>query len=234
MAEARSDQGALPRVPSAEGRAGPAVPPGRRPAPPAGGEAGLVELWLWRHPRAEGAAGRCIGRTDLAVDRRRAKRLAHRIRRTARREGLPRAIRTSPLRRCREVGSWLRRWGWALYVDPGLAEMDFGSWDGQPWSALAPEAFAAWEADFLHHPVGGGESLARVLERVRAFADATPAGPCLAVGHGGWINAARWLAEEAGAAGGTGAGDHEGRTPEAAHWPPAPPHASLTRLRWRR
>jgi len=23
-----------------------------------------AELWVWRHPRAQGAAGRCIGRTD--------------------------------------------------------------------------------------------------------------------------------------------------------------------------
>lgn len=191
-------------------------------APP---QDGCLELWLWRHPRAEGAAGRCIGRTDLAVDRRRAKRLAHRIRRTARREGLPRVILTSPLRRCREVGACLRRWGWILYVDPGLVEMDFGAWDGRSWSALGAGDFAAWDADFLHHPVGGGESLAGVLARVRAFAEAAPAGPCLAVGHGGWINAARWLAGEAARAGGV---------PQAAHWPPAPPHAGLTRLRWRR
>jgi len=45
----------------------------------------------WCHPRATGAAGRCIGRTHLRVDPRRAMRLAHRLRATARREQLPRA-----------------------------------------------------------------------------------------------------------------------------------------------
>lgn len=179
------------------------------------------ELWIWRHPRAEGAAGRCIGRTDLALDRRRAKRLAHRIRRSARRAGLPREICTSPLRRCRDVGRWLRRWGWRHRIDARLAEMDFGAWDGRPWSALGAEVFAAWEADFLHHRVGGGESLAQLLERVRGFAAAQTGGVCLAVGHGGWINALRWLGAEAAAA---------GAAPEAARWPAAPPHASLTRL----
>lgn len=183
-----------------------------RPAP---------EFWIWRHPRPEGADGRCIGgRTDLSVDRRRAKRLAHRIRRTARRHGLPREIHTSSLRRCRDVGRWLRRWGWILYVDPCFAEMDFGAWDGLAWSALGPADFAAWDADFLHHAVGGGESLAQLLQRVRACADAAPPGPRLVVGHGGWINALRWLAGEDGSA----------RPPEAARWPAAPRHASLTRV----
>ena len=39
---------------------------------------------VWRHPKPIGAAGRCIGHTDLPVDPRKAKRLAHRIRRYAR------------------------------------------------------------------------------------------------------------------------------------------------------
>lgn len=99
--------------------------------------------------------------------------------------------------------------------------MDFGSWDGQPWSALAPEAFAAWEADFLHHPVGGGESLAQLLQRVRGFMQALPPGPALVVGHGGWINALCWLGGEEG---------RSGELPQAARWPAAPEHGSLTRV----
>lgn len=179
------------------------------------------ELWLWRHPRARDAAGRCIGRTDLAVDPRRAKRLAHRIRRAARRHGLPRVILASPRRRCRDVGRWLRRWGWTLRVDARLAEMDFGAWDGRPWSAIDASDFAAWEADFLHHPVGGGESLAQLLQRVRGFMQALPPGPALVVGHGGWINALRWLGSEEG---------RSGASPDAARWPAAPGHGSLTKV----
>lgn len=149
-------------------------------------------LWCWRHPRAEGAAGRCIGRTDLAVDRRRAKRLAHRIRAAARAGGLPRAVSVSPLRRCRDVGRWLRRWGWHVQVDTRLIELDFGRWDGLAWTQIAWAEVAAWEADLLQHAPGGGESLQMLAARVQAFATAQQ-GPVLLVGHGGWINALRTL-----------------------------------------
>ena len=43
-----------------------------------------MTLSVWRHPQPVGAAGRCIGHTDLPVDARKAKRLAHRIRQAAR------------------------------------------------------------------------------------------------------------------------------------------------------
>lgn len=152
-------------------------------------------LWIWRHPKPVGAAGRCIGRTDLAVDPRRAKRLAHRIRAVARRHGLPREILTSPLQRGAEVGRWLRRWGWQHRVDGGLIEFDFGAWDGRSWRDIAPNEVAAWEADFVGHAPGGGESLAELAERVLAWqAGAQGRGvPVLAVGHAGWINALRVL-----------------------------------------
>ena len=148
----------------------------------------MAELWLWRHPKARGAEGRCIGRTDLAVDPRRAKRLAHRIRRIARQQGLTHEVSVSPLRRCRDVGRWLRRWGWTLKVDARLLELDFGAWDGQAWTQIAWAEVEAWQADLLRHAPGGGESLAQLAERVQAFVADTDA-PRLAVSHGGWINA---------------------------------------------
>lgn len=153
----------------------------------------MAELWIWRHPRPDGAAGRCIGAgSDLPVDPRRAKRLAHRIRRQARRAGLPRVVATSPLRRCADVGRWLRRWGWRHVVDARLAELHFGAWDGQPWSEISREAFAAWEADFLGHAPGGGESLAALRRRQAEWLDKAGDLPVrLVIGHAGWINALR-------------------------------------------
>jgi alpha-ribazole phosphatase len=164
-----------------------------------------AELWLWRHPRPFDVAGRCIGRTEVSVDRRRAKRLAHRLRRHARREGLAREVWTSPLTRCAAVGRWLRRWGWRHHVDVRLLEMDFGSWDGQTWSNIGAAEFAAWEADFAGHPPGGGESLAALRERVRAFIASGPTvPPRLLVAHAGWINALTFVSTE---------------LPAASHWP---------------
>ena len=157
-----------------------------------------TDLWVWRHPRPQGAAGRCIGRTDLPVDPRRAKRLAHRIRQTARRHGLPHRVWTSHLRRSADVGRWLRRWGWQHRTDPALSEMDFGRWDGRPWRAIAQQEVDDWCADFLHHKPGGGECLRALFERVQAVSAALRAdagsGPWLIVSHGGWMLACAWLA----------------------------------------
>jgi alpha-ribazole phosphatase len=179
---------------------------------------GPCRLHAWRHPRVPGAEGRCVGRTDLAADPRRAKRLAHRIRGFARRFALPRIVITSPLQRSRAVGRWLARWGWQHRIDAALCELDFGCWDGQPWSAVPRQAFDAWCADFEHHAPGDGESVAALLQRVRGF-DPGPAR--IVVTHGGWLAAALWL------------GRRGADTPRSERWPPAPRHGGrLDLLPW--
>lgn len=174
----------------------------------------LEALLIWRHPRPCGAQGRCIGsRTDLGVDPRRAKRLAHRIRSLARREGLSRTIHTSTLTRSLAVGRWLKRWGWQLRVLPDLAELDFGAWDGRAWDHIPQSEIDAWCADFAQHRPGGGESLAQLFERARAWQPASRV--ALVVGHAGWMQAraARALPRR------------------AVDWPPPPAYASLMRIR---
>jgi len=172
-------------------------------------------LWCWRHPRAIGAAGRCIGQTDLAVDARKAKRLAHRIRRQARLHGLPRTVWVSPLARSLAVGRWLARWGWRYRVTDLLSEMHFGQWDGRPWSGVPWSAVQAWQDDFLHHAPGGGESVRDLRRRVQAFRALSAGGVHLLVGHGGWINV---LLHD----------DADADALSAATWPAAPPHGSLS------
>jgi alpha-ribazole phosphatase len=176
----------------------------------------MTELWIWRHPRAHGAQGRCIGRTDLAVDARRAKRLAHRIRAAARRHGLPWLVWTSPLARCKAVGRALQRMGFAHRIDARLAELDFGAWDGQAWNDIAPLDVAAWEADFAHHAPGHGESLDSLRERVRRFAAELTGDPALVVGHAGWISMLRFI---------------DGPLPASGDWPAPTRHGALTRWR---
>jgi alpha-ribazole phosphatase len=175
-----------------------------------------VTLWVWRHPRARGATGRCIGHTDLRVDARRAKHLAHRIRATARLHGMPNIVVTSPLQRCRAVGQCLRSWGWQHHVDPALVEMNFGTWDGRPWADITQVEVDTWCDDFLHLAPGGGESLHRLFLRVQAW-QAPASGACV-VGHAGWMLARRWLAEGA------------PWPTRAAQWPPAPAHGALWEL----
>ena len=159
---------------------------------------------LWRHPKPRGARGRCIGgRTDLPVDPRKAKRLAHRIRAHARKHRLPHEVVTSPLTRAAQVGRWLQRWGFKWTVDPALAEMDFGAWDGQAWHDIAPAEFDRWMADFVGFAFEGGESLHGLMQRAARWQP-----PCaLAVGHAGWITAWLWSRQK------------NGQAPSADAWP---------------
>lgn len=164
-----------------------ARPERQRLAPP-GGDRGVV--YAFRHPRPQGAEGRCIGRTDLGVDPRRARRLAHRIRALQRRHGLARQVWTSPLRRCADVGRWLARWGWRHEVADHLIEFDFGRWDGLDWTHIDRAEIDAWCDEFVDAAPGGGESLRGLLERVGSW---RPEGPVIVVGHAGWMLARHWL-----------------------------------------
>ncbi|HET7793247.1 MAG TPA: histidine phosphatase family protein [Rhizobacter sp.] len=144
---------------------------------------------VWRHPRPDGVAGRCIGRSDVPVDPRKAKRLAHRIRQRARREGLPRVVWTSPLWRSASVGRWLARWGWRHGVDTRLSELDFGDWDGRTWASIGHAQVALWVEAFATHAPGGGESVSQLMARCQAFL--AEHGHVCVVSHAGWINAAQ-------------------------------------------
>lgn len=173
---------------------------------------------VWRHPKPPGVAGRCIGgRTDVPVPARKAKRLAHRVRTLARREGRAHVVWTSPLRRSADVGRWLARWGWTHRIDPRLAELDFGVWDGQGWDTIGAAEMDAWCADFVGIAPGGGETVASLMARCAAFLDEHP--DALVVSHGGWINAAARVAA--------------GLPPPAspAEWPPACRYAAAWRAR---
>jgi alpha-ribazole phosphatase len=154
----------------------------------------VAALTVWRHPRPLGGQGCCIGCTDLAVDARKAKRLAHRIRRRVRRDGGPRVVVTSSLARGWAVGRWLARWGFVHHIDDRLRELDFGRWDGCFWGDIDPVEISAWTDRFADHAPGGGESVRQLMARCRSFLDERPDVPCYAVGHAGWISAARWVA----------------------------------------
>ena len=172
-------------------------------------QAGFI---AWRHPRPHGHVGRCVGRTDLAIDPRKARRLARRIHQHALGLGLPLIVCSSSLQRCRAVGRHLRRLGWQHRVDDALLEADFGAWDGQPWARIPSEEVDAWVADFLNHRPGGGESLSQVLRRAGTWRP--PAPGVSVVGHAGWMLARRWWQTHG-----------EGSPPtQAAQWPPAPRH----------
>ena len=157
--------------------------------------------------------------TDLAVDARRAKRLARRIQQAARRHALPRVVHTSPLQRGAAVGRWLRRWGWVHVIDPALLEMNFGKWEGHLWADIPHHEIDAWCAAFTSLAPGGAETLAALLDRAARWLPPAPMRPvAVVVGHAGWMLARRWRHE------------HGDRLPSAAEWPMPPAHGALWML----
>lgn len=173
-----------------------------------------ARLSAWRHPRPRDVAGRCIGRTDVAVDPRKARRLARRIHRQALRDAdMPRVVCCSPLRRCRDVARHLRRLGWRMVVDAALLEADFGHWDGRAWADILRVEVDAWVADFADHAPGGGESLRQVLARAAAWTPPVPGATVVA--HAGWMLARQWLRQHG-----------RDALPCAAQWPAPPRHGS--------
>ncbi|MGN6129953.1 MAG: bifunctional RNase H/acid phosphatase [Nocardioidaceae bacterium] len=85
------------------------------------------------------------------------------------------AVVSSPLRRTRETAEIIgERLGRTVDLDRGLAEMEFGRWDGKTFAEVReshPDDLEAWLGS-LHQQPPGGESFSQVQERVLASLDA--------------------------------------------------------------
>jgi ribonuclease H / adenosylcobalamin/alpha-ribazole phosphatase len=125
------------------------------------------------------------GQTALSVERRFAGRGDVPLTETGRRQaaaagsalaarGSVELIVTSPLGRARRTAEAVaERTGAGLLVDDGLAETDFGEWEGLSFAEVGaqwPAELAAWLAD-AEVPPPGGESFAAVAARVDAALD---------------------------------------------------------------
>jgi len=122
-----------------------------------------MRLHLVRHLAPLVDAGVCYGRTDLGTDP--AKQL---LALPALRAALPLAapFYSSPLRRCAVLAGAL---GGPVLLDARLAELDFGTWEMQPWDAIPRAEIDAWAGDVAHYRPGGGESVADMAARIAAF-----------------------------------------------------------------
>lgn len=140
-----------------------------------------MALYLIRHPAPRVDSGLCYGRTDLD--------LLHAVDGAVRelRPQLPEryTLYSSPLRRCSVLAQALEP---RVIYDSRLAEMDFGSWELQPWEQIGAATLDAWiDSGYDSHP-HGGESLQQFRERVLDWAGALDgAQPVVAVTHAGVI-----------------------------------------------
>lgn len=135
-----------------------------------------------RHPEPRVDPGMCYGRLDLDLLRPVSLNM----------DALPAftALLSSPLKRARLLAEAIsKRSGVALAVDDGLAEMDFGVWEGQMWDDIPRDQIDAWAQDFHHARPHGGESVAMFAKRVSRALARAPDGALL-VCHVGVIRVA--------------------------------------------
>ena len=150
-----------------------------------------MPLTLLRHTTPNHHQGLCYGRLDLDL----ADSFLVEARIALAALGKMTAIYSSPLSRCMRLAEFIaERHGLSVMEEPRLIEMDFGQWEGLPWSDLPREELDAWAEDFMHARPHGGESVAMLRERVlSAFDDISKARPLdavLCVTHSGVIRAA--------------------------------------------
>lgn len=124
----------------------------------------MIEITHVRHTHPDVAAGTCYGHTDLLPD------AGFEADAAAVRSGLGggfHTIFTSPLRRCTMLAEACgypdaRR-------DVRLMEMNFGEWEMQKFGEIRDPRIEAWYADWMNVEAPGGESCARMRERVSEF-----------------------------------------------------------------
>ena len=146
-----------------------------------------MKLWLVRHPPVEVEPGTCYGRTDLAL----AEPVEPALTAIESLVGPAAALVTSPAARCRRVALHLgHRLGLAAAEDSRWQELDFGAWEGRPWTALAGAELDGWAEGYWHVAPPGGERYRELVDRVEAALAALAPLDTAIVTHAGPIRAA--------------------------------------------
>jgi alpha-ribazole phosphatase len=130
-----------------------------------------MRLWIVRHARPLVETGLCYGTLDVTADEEETAAAAQRLAQV-----LPVSIDVlvSPRRRCEQLAQALAavRPDLPVRIDPRLAEMDFGGWEGRLWNGLPRAELDAWAGDFAHYRAGlTGETAAQFVARVGRLLD---------------------------------------------------------------
>jgi broad specificity phosphatase PhoE len=132
----------------------------------------MALFYFLRHGETEwNAEGRVCGRTDVPLSdagRRQARLLALRL------KSIPvDALYSSPLGRASETASIIAgTTGCTPIVDPRLAELNYGAWEGRTFGEIAradPATYRAWDADPGSTAPPEGETGAQLIQRVTPF-----------------------------------------------------------------
>ncbi len=124
-----------------------------------------MELFVIRHPAVDVSAGICYGQLDVGILPG-FESLIDPIRESLRGVLGSAPIYSSHLTRCRQLAHLLDP---GHRVDPRIAEMSFGNWEGKSWEEIPRSELEEWMREYLVKTVPGGESFADVRARVGSF-----------------------------------------------------------------
>lgn len=152
-----------------------------------------MTAYTLRHGITQGTEGRCYGRLDVAT-RDDPTRCAAWVLEQWKALPSPTALWSSDLSRCEQTARQLAsHWGLRLNVDPRLAELSCGEWEGRTWAEIAQhdgERLDAWMSAWQVKAPPGGETIAQLEARVAAVWPHVQEG-ALVVTHAGVIRALR-------------------------------------------
>ena len=140
-----------------------------------------MQVFLIRHPRPLIEPGLCYGRLDVDCEDPLPIAASLKLRLPA-----DTPLVASPLRRARRLAEALDP---DARIDERLSEINFGDWEGRPWDEIDRAVLDRWAADVLHFVPPGGESVARLQERVIDFACSLKFPRVAIVSHAGVMRA---------------------------------------------
>lgn len=124
-----------------------------------------MDLYLIRHTRPAIAAGICYGQLDVPL----AVTHEEEFRAIVVRLPAVDTVWSSPLSRCRALARFIsERNAVQTTVDPRLAELNFGDWEGTPWDCVDRAQSNRWSEDYWNTAPPGGETYRALYERVSA------------------------------------------------------------------
>jgi alpha-ribazole phosphatase len=122
-----------------------------------------ARLVLVRHTQPAIDAAICYGRSDLGL----ASTWPLEFEQCLGRIPVATTVITSPSIRCRGLAQAIgQRDQIEVQTDERLLELDFGTWEGQPWCDIPRACIDQWSSDMVDYAPGNGESLRMLWTRV--------------------------------------------------------------------
>ena len=121
-----------------------------------------MRLYIIRHTPVAVPSGTCYGSSDVALTPDWPEHLDKIRDKLPLQKMTENNLYSSPLTRCATLAN---RLGPAPSFDDRLKEMDYGDWEGKPWTDIDSGQRDAWVADFEGYRTPNGESLGDVYAR---------------------------------------------------------------------